>query len=52
MVLLNLKTIKMDNNITVLKAMLLMTQTLNYSSTYTEQLKLEIMYMIDNENNK
>lgn len=39
-------------NLKTLQAMLLLSETLNYSSTYKEQLILEISYMIENEKNK
>ena len=39
----------MDKNIKVLQAMLLMAETLNYSSTYTDLLINEIKYMIKRE---
>ena len=38
--------IKIMNNLNILKAMLLLAKTLNYSSTYVEDLILEIETMI------
>ena len=36
-------------NLKTLKAMLLLAETLNYSTSYKEKLILEISYMIENE---
>ena len=37
------------NNLKTLKAMILLAETLNYSSTYKEQLVSELQYLILNE---
>jgi len=39
-------------NLKTLQAMLLLAETLNYSTTYKEQLILELNYMIGNEQKK
>jgi hypothetical protein len=39
-------------NLKTLKAMLLLAETLKYSTTYKEQLILELNYMIENEQKK
>ena len=39
-------------NLKTLQAMLLLAETLNYSTTYKEQLILELHYMIENEQKK
>ena len=36
-------------NLKTLKAMLLLAETLNYSTTYKEQLIFELNYMLENE---
>ena len=40
------------NNLKTLQAMLLLAETLNYSSTYKEDLINELNYMIKNQNHE
>ena len=47
--IIRIKIIDMNNEIKILQAILLMAETLNYSSTYKEGLIKEIKWLIQNE---